>query len=331
VSISPSRAWKPRSHANLGRITTSSGSFGFTTKIGKPGAFNSRLRCRAKGRSQGFFNSTVRFAHITAARKQKQRLRAVILPTMFNKKTLIILSLSILLCGCSKKIEGEVFIVTNERGTVKLSMTPIGIIDQSEYDKLNEFAESEKGKISRIEKELNNLEGERSEITTRKEQLKKQGEISDALYRRTLKLRFDYFDEVRAGAAENKSLDSELKAMLDKSHADATALEAEVKVLEDRISQIEKRSQDLKNSIIASKLNLSNRIGEEVRKSTNTETNSDGAYSMSIPSPDVFLVAAAERSLGGEIEYYGWLLKADSGRLVLNNGNLFYSWSIPKE
>jgi DNA repair exonuclease SbcCD ATPase subunit len=210
-------------------------------------------------------------------------------------------------------------------------MTPIGIIDQSEYDKLNEFAESEKGKISRIEKELNNLEGERSEITTRKEQLKKQGEISDALYRRTLKLRFDYFDEVRAGAAENKSLDSELKAMLDKSHADATALEAEVKVLEDRISQIEKRSQDLKNSIIASKLNLSNRIGEEVRKSTNTETNSDGAYSMSIPSPDVFLVAAAERSLGGEIEYYGWLLKADSGRLVLNNGNLFYSWSIPKE
>lgn len=203
-----------------------------------------------------------------------------------NRITLLILAIAVSLAsGCSRNIEGEAFIVTKGRSTVKLSLLEIFIMDRPTYDKISAEIDAIKSEADRMEREG----------------LEEQKALHPERQRRAIEVQM---------ALEALSEDEASKERYEKAQKEAQKINLAV-------MHIDKKHMEKRYEIYKLLNEIPKREGLVAVK-----TNSDGRFVASGVSKQYGIFARTSRSLVDSQEDYMWFFSSSDGVISLNNENL---------
>jgi hypothetical protein len=199
----------------------------------------------------------------------------------------LILALAITLtCGCSRKIEGEAFIVTKDRNTIKLSLLEVFIMDKTTYDQINSEIEKIKLETEEIKKEA------LKEIELLHPELRKTAMAAQAALE---------------ASSESDELSMQRYRKADKERS---------KVHGVYVSLLHKH-EDNNRKIYELLSKIPSREGL-----ISTKTNSDGKFVAAGVSSEYGIFAQTSRSVVGSQEDYMWFFLSKDGVISLNNENM---------
>jgi hypothetical protein len=236
--------------------------------------------------------------------------------------TPILIIASLLLVGCSKNIQGEAYIVTKDRNTIKLSLLDIHLIPLDEMKKIMLQVETEqKARSAEIVKNSTTLrslsdERKRLEAAIPEGYIPLEQELSQI------------FQNFRSPNPEAADLE-EILAYSDQGKAwkvkaenyKKFRIEAEGRIEKIKIEQSE--LVDRSNELLSSP--WSPNLPDRIQKSgiaVLVKTDAEGRFNAKAPSNEFALYSEVVREYEGKTEHYAWMLENPITPLVLNNDNL---------
>jgi len=258
-------------------------------------------------------------------------------------KIIIAITLVILFTGCSRLMEGEVFIVKPDRTTIKLSLVDVIIVPRDEFIAYKEKGESQiasqktkaqallrenSEKSTEVKNKLYSLKTDRQVIDMDLEPLQsKILEVTNNIDFLTRDTSITPDTRTRWIADAKKQLES-----LRKEEADLLKLRDpknnEIQKLEVTRDQLEKRRKELIEDYEKAKLAFLQGF-KKIPSAVVVTTNADGKFSRKMSDSAFSLYADVDLNLftspdevGGGTKTFRWIVGDVDGYVMLNNVNL---------
>jgi hypothetical protein len=197
----------------------------------------------------------------------------------------------------TKRIEGQVFIVTKSGTAVKLALVQVSAIPLGQTEQY----------LREVEREVI---GERHKADSFVNEAK-------AAVRNATKAREQHYQ------AWSRQLGDPMQELKKRMRGAYDASNAEYEALVKRVWKMDARLEEAVHArhVMHSAAPYFTKLPEPV---ATTKTDADGKFSLTVPAGDEYVLASrAKRSLpGGGSEHYFWLVKAQGSTVMLSNDNL---------
>jgi soluble cytochrome b562 len=258
---------------------------------------------------------------------------------------ILFLQAALILTGCkrplqNREIKGQVFIVLENRDTVKLSLTDVIAVptdDAQKYEKkaLQARREAMAEIQSQIDSLLRSVEPDQRQLDQKREEMRRFSTQLQTLGNE-IELWTDKTNQLIAGHSVKESdeeISKNLKAAMKRADEEGPALKTNALKVEAEAESLRLRLADAQQQLVKLKAQLESArniaIYVEPEKistgKTQVTTDADGHFKVTIPKQvSISLCAKATRKTPDGNESYAWLvpLPENQNQLDMNNANL---------